>query len=67
MPRNETGQTQYYIANEESLGHYVEVLPNLVIDTGLVNLDEYASKALAVTELSVNFPDEYDRVQQEES
>ena len=65
MPRNETERTKYYIANEGAIGHYVEVGPNLVIDTGLANLDEYTSKDLAMEELA-NFPQELARLLRED-
>ena len=65
MPRNETQQTKFYIANGGAIGRYAEVGPNLVIDTGLANLDEYATKELAMTELSTNFPLEFARVSEE--
>lgn len=62
MPRNETAQNQYYIAHEGSLGHLVEVGPNLVVDTGLSSLDVYPNKGLAMVELAQSFPQELARV-----
>lgn len=62
MPRNETAQNQYYIAHEGSLGHLVEVGPNLVVDTGLSNLDVHPNKGLAIAQLAQSFPQELARV-----